>query len=379
MKHLLTEEQLEMQDYFREFALKEVAPLAMEIDEQRRFPRETIDKLQSLGLMSVPYPEELGGQGADNLTYAILVEEIARCCATTAVIISVHTSLACGAILDYGTEFQKEKYLSKLLNGQALGGFALTEADAGTDASGLRTTAVLDGDHYVLNGTKTFITNVGEADIYILFALTDKSQGVKGISAFIVEDGTEGFSIGAIEKKMGIHGSKTGELIMTNCRIPKENLLGEEGMGFKIAMAKLDSGRIGVAAQALGIAQGALDKTVKYVKERKQFGRPIADFQNTKFKLAQMEMEIECARAMVYRAAKYKDLGVNFSKEAAMAKLKASETAMWVTTNCVQLHGGYGYTQEYEVERMMRDAKITEIYEGTSEVMKMVISASLLK
>lgn len=379
MNTLLNEQQLELQEYFREFAKKEVAPIAMEIDEQSRFPRETIEKLQELGFMSLPFDEKYGGQGTDNLTYILLLEELAKVCASTSVCVAVHTSLGAGCIDSYGTEKQKEKYLVPLCSGEKIGAFALTEADAGTDASGLRTTAVLDADEYILNGTKTFITMAGEADIYTVLAVTEKGLGTKGISAFIVEADYPGFSIGAIEKKMGIHGSVTGELILDKVRVPKENLLGEFNKGFNLAMDKLDSGRVGIAAQALGIAQGALDKTIKYVKERKQFGKALAQFQNTQFEIADLATRTEAARCLVYKAANYKDLEKKFSKEAAMAKLFASETAMYVTKKCVQLHGGYGYIQDYEVERMMRDAKITEIYEGTSEVQKMLISAKYLR
>ncbi|MDO4779238.1 MAG: acyl-CoA dehydrogenase [Tissierellia bacterium] len=378
MDFRLSEEHVEMRQMFRDFAEKEIAPLAIEIDETHRFPEETVAKMQELGFLGIPFDEKYGGQGADTLTYILAVEEISRVCASTGVIVSAHTSLGAGAIATYGTEEQKEKFLTPLVSGQKLGAFALTEPDAGTDAAGQKTVAVLDGDEYVINGSKIFITNAGYADTYVVFAMTDKSQGTKGISAFIVEANTPGFETGTIERKMGIRASSTRELIFKDCRIPKENLLGKEGKGFSIAMGTLDGGRIGIAAQALGIAQGALDKTVKYVKERKQFNRPIAAFQNTQFKLADLATEIEAARLMVYKAAVKKDSGERYGLEAAMAKLKASRTAMRVTTECVQMHGGYGYSQEYEVERMMRDAKITEIYEGTSEVMEMVISANLL-
>lgn len=307
------------------------------------------------------------------------VEELSRACATTGVVLSAHVSLGASPIFEFGTEEQRQKYLVPLATGEKLGAFGLTEPNAGTDAGAQQTTAVQEGDHYILNGSKIFITNGIYADTYVVMAMTDKSQGVKGISAFIVEKGWEGFTFGPKEKKLGIRGSATCELIFDNVRVPKENLLAKEGHGFKIAMKTLDGGRIGIAAQALGIAQGALDATVAYTKERKQFGRSIAQFQNTQFQLADMSTQIEAARLLVYRAAWCKDNGLPYSKEAAMAKLHASETAMAVTTKAVQLHGGYGYTREYEVERMMRDAKITEIYEGTSEVQRMVISAALLK
>ena len=331
------------------------------------------------GFLGIPIPKELGGQGCDTLAYVLCVEELAKVCATTSVIVSAHTSLCCDPIKNYGTKEQKEKYLKPLAKGEKLGAFALTEPSAGTDASSVQTKAVADGDSFILNGTKIFITNGKEADIYIIFAMTDKSAGARGISAFIVKKGTPGFTFGTKERKMGIRGSSTYELIFQDCRIPQENLLGQIGRGFNIAMSTLDGGRIGIAAQALGIAEGALDATVKYVKERKQFGRPLAKFQNTQFTIADLATRIEAAKLLVYKAAIAKDTKKNFSYEAAMAKLYAAETAMEVTTKCVQLHGGYGYTREYEVERMMRDAKITEIYEGTSEVQRMVISGALLK
>lgn len=368
-----------LKQMYKEFAEKEVKPIAAEIDEEERFPTETVEKMAKVGFMGIPFPKKYGGEGGDNLGYAMAVEEISRVCATTGVILSAHVSLGAHPIFAYGTEEQKQKYLVPLASGEKLGAFGLTEPNAGTDASAQQTTAVLDGDHYVLNGSKIFITNAIHADIYVIFAMTDKSQGTRGISAFIVEKGTQGFSFGPKEKKLGIRGSATAELIFENCRIPKENLLGKEGMGFKIAMQTLDGGRIGIAAQALGIAQGALDETISYVKERVQFKKPIASFQNTQFQIANMATKIEAARLLIYKAAYKKDMNLPYSYDAAMAKLYASETAMEVTTKAVQLHGGYGYTREYPVERMMRDAKITEIYEGTSEVQRMVISAHLLK
>ncbi|MCI7239279.1 MAG: acyl-CoA dehydrogenase [Anaerococcus sp.] len=375
----LTEEQEEMREMFREFAQNEVAAMAIEVDEEHKFPEENVAKMQELGFFGIPFAEEYGGNGQDTLTYILAVEELSKCCATTGVILSAHTSLGADCINKFGNEEQKEKYLTPLASGEKLGAFALTEPDAGTDASGQKTVAVLDGDHYVLNGSKIFITNAGYADTYVVFAMTDKEQGTRGISAFIVEKDFDGFDFGTTEDKMGIKGSATRELIFRDCKVPKENLLGEEGKGFKYAMATLDGGRIGIAAQALGIAEGALDKTIKYVKEREQFGRPIAEFQNTQFKLAEMATEIEAARHLVYKAAVLKDNGENYTVAAAMAKLRAARTAMFVTTRAVQMFGGYGYVKEYEVERMMRDAKITEIYEGTSEVMQMVISGQLLR
>jgi len=379
MEFTLKKEHKLLKDLYQSFAENEVKPLAAEVDEEERFPIETVKKMAEIGMMGIPVPKEYGGAGADNIAYAMAVEELAKHCGTTAVIVSAHTSLCIAPILENGTPAQKEQYLPSLAKGEKIGAFGLTEPNAGTDAAGQQTIAVLDGDNYILNGSKIFITNAGYADVYIIFAMTDRSKGLKGITAFIVEKGFEGFSIGKKEKKMGIKGSATCELIFENCVVPKENMLGKEGRGFGIAMKTLDGGRIGIAAQALGLAQGALDETVKYTKERKQFGRAIAKFQNTQFELASMDTKIEASRLLVYKAAYFKDQKMRYSKEAAMAKLFAADTAMEVTTKAVQLHGGYGYTREYPVERMMRDAKITEIYEGTSEVQKMVIAANLLK
>ena len=373
---------------FKEFAENEVKPLAQEVDETEKFPTGTVEKMAKYGFLGIPVPKELGGQGCDILTYAMCVEELSKVCGTTGVIVSAHTSLCVDPILTFGTPEQKEKYVPDLASGKKLGAFGLTEPMAGTDAQGQQTKAVLDGDEWVLNGSKCFITNGKEADVYIVIAVTGKiekrGRTMKEISAFIVEKGTPGFTFGVKEKKMGIRGSSTYELIFTDCRIPKENLLGKQGKGFNIAMHTLDGGRIGIAAQALGLAEGALETTIAYVKERKQFGRSIGAFQNTQFQLADMATKVKAAQLMVYRAALKKDeyqagAKVSYSVEAAMAKLCAAEVAMEVTTKCVQLHGGYGYIREYDVERMMRDAKITEIYEGTSEVQRMVISGALLK
>ncbi len=376
------------QNLFKEFAEKEVKPLAQEIDEEHRFPRETVEKMAKAGFMGIPVPKEFGGQGCDPLTYAMCVEELSKVCGTTGVIVSAHTSLCVDPIQTYGTPEQKAKYLPDLASGKKLGAFGLTEPGAGTDAQGQQTKAVLDGDEWVLNGSKCFITNGKEADVYIVIAVTGKIEKrgrvSKEISAFIVEKDTPGFTFGTKENKMGICASSTYELIFTDCRIPKDNLLGAKGKGFGIAMHTLDGGRIGIAAQALGIAEGALETTINYVKERKQFGRAIAGFQNTQFQLADMATKVEAAKLLVYKAAMKKaeyqtNPKVSYSVEAAMAKLYAAEVAMEVTTKCVQLHGGYGYIKEYDVERMMRDAKITEIYEGTSEVQRLVISGSILK
>jgi butyryl-CoA dehydrogenase len=365
----------------REFAEKEVKPLAAEVDEEERFPVETVKKMAEIGIMGIPVPKEYGGAGGDNLMYAMAVEELSRVCGTTGVIVSAHTSLGTWPILHFGTEEQKQKYIPGLAKGEKIGAFGLTEPNAGTDAAGQQTTAVLDPEtnEWIINGSKIFITNAGYADVYVIFAMTDRSKGLKGISAFIIEKGTPGFTIGKKEKKLGIRGSATCELIFENARIPKENLLGQEGKGFKIAMMTLDGGRIGIASQALGIAQGALDETVAYTKERKQFGRSIAKFQNTQFQMADLDVKVEAARLLVYKAAWKESAGLPYTLDAARAKLFAAETAMEVTTKAVQFHGGYGYTREYPAERMMRDAKITEIYEGTSEVQRMVIAGHLFK
>ena len=364
----------------KDFAEKEVKPLAQEVDEQERFPVETVEKMAKAGLFGIIVPKEYGGAGGNYNMYISAVEELSKHCATTGVILSAHTSLCQAPILEDGTPEQKQKYLPDLASGAKLGAFGLTEPNAGTDASNQQTVAIEKEDHYLLNGSKIFITNAGYASVYIIIAVTGK--GLKGpeMSAFIVESGFEGFSVGKKEMKMGIRGSSTCELIFENVKVPKENLLGKRGDGFKIAMKTLDGGRIGIAAQALGIAEGALDATVAYVKSRKQFGKPISAFQNTQFVLADLSTKIAAARCLVYVATDAKQNKLpTLSVNAAQAKLFASETAMEVTTKCVQLHGGYGYTREYPVERMMRDAKITEIYEGTSEVQRMVISGALLK
>ena len=388
MDFSLSKEHEMARQLFKDFAENEVKPLAQEIDEQHRFPRETVDKMAKYGFLGIPVPKEYGGQGCDALTYAMCVEELSKVCGTTGVIVSAHTSLCVDPIMTFGTEEQKQKYAVPLAKGEKLGAFGLTEPGAGTDAQGQQTKAVLDGDEWILNGSKCFITNGKEADVYVIFAVTGKIEKrgkmMKEISAFIVEKGTPGFTFGTKENKMGICGSSTYELIFTDCRIPKDNLLGKQGKGFNIAMHTLDGGRIGIAAQALGLAAGALETTINYVKERKQFGRAIGAFQNTQFQLADMATKVEAARMLVYKAARAKDQyqkdgKTSYSVEAAMAKLCAAEVAMEVTTKAVQLHGGYGYIKEYDVERMMRDAKITEIYEGTSEVQRMVISANILK
>lgn len=375
----LTREQELVRQMVREFAVNEVKPIAAEIDETERFPMENVKKMAELGMMGIPFPKELGGAGGDVLSYIITVEELSKVCGTTGVIVSAHTSLCASLLYENGTPAQKEKYLIPLAKGEKIGAFGLTEPGAGTDAAGQQTTAVLDGDNYILNGSKIFITNGGVADTFIVFVMTDKSQGTRGISAFIVEKDFPGFSIGKKEDKLGIRASSTTELIFENCVVPKENLIGKEGKGFGIAMKTLDGGRIGIAAQALGIAEGAYEEAVKYMKERKQFGRPLSAFQGLQWMIAEMETKIEAAKLLVYKAAWLKQNKLPYSVDAAKAKLFAAEVAMDVTTKAVQIHGGYGYTKEYPVERMMRDAKITEIYEGTSEVQKMVIAGAALR
>ena len=377
MDFKLSKEHELLRKMYREFAQNEVKPLAAELDEEERFPKETIPKLAKLGMLGIPFPKKYGGAGGDNLAYAICVEEIAKTCGTTSVIICAHTSLCSYPIYAYGTEEQKMKYLPDLCSGKKIGAFGLTEPNAGSDASKGQTEAKLVGDHYVMNGSKIFITNGYVADVFVVFAMTDKSRGTKGISAFIVESGFPGFSVGKHEEKLGLHGSPTAEIVFQDCIVPKENLLGVEGKGFSIAMATLDGGRIGIAAQSLGIAEGALQEAVSYTKGRVQFGKPISKFQNTQFTLADMELGCEAGRLLTYQAAVAKGEGKRYTKLAAMAKLFTSEHAMKTTTKVVQLFGGYGYTREYPVERMMRDAKITEIYEGTSEVQRMVIASNL--
>ncbi len=379
MNFQLTKEQEFVRKMVREFATAEVEPLAADIDKEHRFPVETVEKMAKLGIMGIPFPTEYGGAGGDHIAYAIAVEELGRVCASTSVIVSAHTSLCCWPIFNYGTEEQKRKYLPDLLSGKKIGAFGLTEPNAGTDASGQQTRAELVDGNWVLNGAKCFITNGGYADVFVCFAMTDKKKGNKGITAFIVEKDDEGFSIGKTEDKLGICASSTTELIFQNCVIPEDRLLGELGGGFKVAMSTLDGGRIGIASQALGIAQGAFDVTVEYMQARKQFGKKLSQFQALAFEMADLKTRIEAARLLIYRAANLKDKHLPYSEAAAMAKLFAAETAMDVTVKCVQYHGGYGYTKDYPVERMMRDAKITEIYEGTSEVQRLVIAANTFK
>ena len=375
----LNEEQAMLQKLVAEFAEKEVRSGVEERDENEEFSRELYDSLGELGITGVCFPEEYGGANGDNLSYILAVEELSKVDDGLGISLSATVSLCASPIFAYGTEAQKKKYLTPLADGTKMGAFGLTEPNAGTDAAAQQTTAVLDGDHYILNGSKIFITNAGEAEIYVVFAMTDKAKGTRGISAFILEKGMPGFTFGKKEHKLGIKTSITMELVMQDVRVPKENLLGKEGEGFKIAMTTIDGGRIGVAAQALGIAQAALDHAVKYSKERVQFGKPIAHNQAIAFMLADMAANIEAARLLVYRAAWLNDQGKSYSKEAAIAKLIASDTAMAVTTDAVQIFGGYGYSREYPVERLMRNAKITQIYEGTNQVQRMVISSALLR
>lgn len=375
----LTEQEKMVQSVVREFAEKEVGPIAAEIDQTEEFPTETLKKMQKIGLYGLAYPKEYGGAGGSLLSYFIAIEEISKKCATTAVILAAPASLCAWPIMKYGTKEQKEKYFRPIVEGKKVGGFALTESGAGTDSAMQQTTAILEGDYYVLNGTKCFITGAGQFDFFVVMSMTDKTKKTRGISAFIVEADTPGFTIGKIEDKMGIRASATGELIFENVKVPKENLLGKEGEGFKIAMQTLDGGRIGIAAQALGIAEGAMEETVKYIQERIQFGKPISAFQGIRWYIAEMETKINATRCLMYNAIYLKENGKPYSKEASMAKLFASETAKYVTDMAIQLHGGYGFTKDYPVERMHRDAKITEIYEGTSEVQKMVIAAHTIK
>ena len=379
MEFQLSEEHEMMRKMVRDFALKEVAPSAAERDERERFDRTIFEKMANLGLTGIPFPEEYGGGGADFLSYVIAVEELSRVCASTGVTLSAHISLASWPIFKFGTPEQKEKFLRPLAEGKKMGAFGLTEPGSGSDAAAMKTTAVRDGDDYVLNGSKIFITNGGEAEIYVVFAVTDPELKHKGTTAFIVEKGTPGFSIGKKEKKLGIRSSPTTEILFEDCRIPVSQRLGEEGEGFKIAMMTLDGGRNGIAAQAVGIAQGALDESLSYAKERNQFGKPIAKKQAIQFKLADMATQVEAARLLTYQAAWRESEGIPYGKASAMAKLFAGDVAMQITTEAVQIFGGYGYTREYPVERMMRDAKITQIYEGTNEIQRVVISNYLFK
>ena len=368
------------QSLFKEFAENEVKPLAQETDENEQFPVETVEKMAKNGFLGIPVPKEYGGQGCDPLTYAMCVEELSKVCGTTGVIVSAHTSLCIDPIMTFGTEEQKQKYVVPLAKGEKLGAFGLTEPGAGTDAAMQKTVAKDEGDHWVLNGSKVFITNAQYADIFVVFAMVYRPDYKENpytnhdISAFIIEKGFEGFSVQGHEMKMGIRGSATYELIFEDCRIPAENLLGKQGKGFGIAMHTLDGGRIGIAAQALGLAEGALERTIEYVKERKQFGRSIAQFQNTQFKLAEYQTKVEAARLMVYNCASMMDNGQRVSHLSSMAKYYASDVLNEVVRGCLQLHGGHGYSKEFVIEKLYRDAKLTEIFEGTSEIQKKIIA-----
>ncbi|MDD3165237.1 MAG: acyl-CoA dehydrogenase [Oscillospiraceae bacterium] len=378
MDFTLTKEQLMLRKMMHDFTENEVRPIAADTDKFAEYPRENIEKLFRYGIMGMCVPKEYGGYGADDICGAIAIEELSKVCASTGDIVATHNGLCCGPILKSGTEEQKQKYLRMLTEGRKVGAFCLTEPNAGSDASKGCTTAVLEGDHYVLNGSKIFITNGYVADVLVVFAMTDPSKGTKGISAFIVESNMPGYSVGKHEVKMGLHGSPTAEIVFTDCIVPKENLLGKEGKGFGIAMQTLDGGRIGIAAQALGIAEGSMNEAMEYTKGRVQFGKPISKFQHTQFAFADMYMGIQAGQLLTYKAAATKTAGQRFTVEAACAKLFCSELAMRTSTKAVQMFGGYGYTQDYPVERMMRDAKITEIYEGTSEVQRIVISSNIL-
>lgn len=374
----LTKEQQMVRDMVREFTENEIKPIAAEIDESGEYPWPVLKKMGELNIMGMTVPKEWGGAGVDSISYSIAIEEIAKVCGSTSVIMAVHNSVCCYPIYKFGNDFQREKFLKPLVSGEQIGGFALTEPGAGSDAGAVRMKAIPDGDEYVLEGNKIFITSGTEAGVILLLASTDPSKGTRGLTAFLVEKGTPGFSYGTVENKMGVRASATAELVFENCRIPKENLLGELNQGFQIGMTTLDAGRIGIAAQAVGIAQGALDESVKYAKEREQFGRPIGKFQAIQWKLAEMATKIDAARFLVYKAAYLKDMGKPYTKESAMAKLYASKIAVEVANQAVQIHGGYGYTKDYPVERFFREAKITEIYEGTSEIQRIVIAREVL-
>lgn len=375
----LTKEQLLAQQMFKDFAETEIKPIARDMDETEEFSMELLEKMKKFGLLGIPYSKEYGGEGADVLTYTLCMEEMSKVDASTGITISVHTSLCCSCINDFASEEQKQKFLRPLVDGSKVGCFGLTEPGAGTDASGVKTNAVLDGDEYILNGQKVFTTNSGFADTFIIFAVTDKTAGTRGMSAFIVDRNTPGLEVSKNIPRMGIRAASNCEVALVDVRVPKENLIAGEGKGYKIAMSALAGGRIGIGAQSVGIAQGALNEAIAYVKERKQFGKPISKFQNTQFLIAELQVKIDAARLMVWRAAKSKDDHENYAPLAAACKLFASDVAVEVTRVAVQLLGGYGYSREYPVERMYRDAKITEIYEGTSEAMKMIVGGGLLR
>lgn len=379
MDYLLTEEQIMLKDMVSKFAKEKIAPVASDNERNHRFPKEIIEEAGQLGLMGIAYPTDYGGSGMDFVSYFLAVEELSRWCASTGVIVSAHSSLVCDPIFRFGTEEQKQKYLPGLLSGEKIGSFSLTEAEAGSDAGNTKTTAVLDGDEWILNGSKLFATNGKEADVFVLIAATEPEKKTRGVTAFIVEKDAPGYKLGKIEQKLGIRSSSTAEIILDNVRVPKENMLGELNKGFKVSMVTLDGGRLGIASQALGIARASIEDAVKYSKERKQFDQPIANFQAIQWMLADMQMEYEAAWMLTYRASLMKDKGLPYSKESAMAKLKASEVAMDCARKSIQIHGGYGYTEDFNVERYYRDAKITELYEGTSEIQRLVISRYMLK
>ncbi len=378
MDFLLTEEQMMLKDMVAKFAQEKIAPIASKIDHEHMYPAEVVKELGELGLMGIAYPTEYEGAGMDFVSYFLAVEEISRWCASTGVIVSAHSSLVCDPIYRFGTEEQKKKYLPDLLTGRTIGSFTLTEAGAGSDAGATKTTAKLVGDKWILNGSKMFATNGNEAGTYVLIASTEPGQKTRGVSAFIVEKDYPGVSIGKLEKKLGIHGSSTAEIILQDAEVPKENLLGDLNKGFKVAMVTLDGGRLGIASQALGIARASLEDAIKYSKERFQFDQPICNNQAIQWMIADMKTEYDAAWMLVWKASKMKDLGIPFSTESAIAKLKASEVASFCANKCVQIHGGYGYTEDFNAERYLRDAKITEIYEGTSEIQRLVIARAML-
>lgn len=379
MDHLLSEEQLMLRDTVRKFAEERVAPEASENEQNHKFPQEIIDEAAEMGLMGIAYPDEYGGAGMDFTSYFLAVEEISRACASTGVIISAHSSLACDPIFRFGTEEQKQKYLPSMLSGEKIGAFSLSESGAGSDAGNTQTTAIKKGDKWILNGSKLWATNGKQADVFVLIASTDPAQKTRGVSAFIVDADTTGYSIGKVESKLGIRATSTTEIILDNVELPESALLGEINKGFKVAMVTLDGGRIGIASQALGIARAAIEDAISYSKSREQFGQPISNFQAIQWMIADMWCQYESAWMLTWRASQMKDKGMDYSREAAMAKLVASEAAMFCANKCIQIHGGNGYTTEYKAERYYRDAKITEIYEGTSEIQRMVIARSLLK
>jgi butyryl-CoA dehydrogenase len=379
MEHLLTEEQLMLRDMVRKFASDQIEPVASENEQNHRFPEDIIKEAGELGLMGVAYPDEYGGSGMDFVSYMLTIEELSRACASTGVIVSAHSSLTCDPIYRFGTEEQKQKYLPSMFSGEKIGAFSLSESNAGSDAGNTQTTAVKKGDKWILNGSKLWATNGKQADVFVLIASTDQGKGTRGVSTFIVEANTPGYSVGKVESKLGIRSTSTTEIILDNVELPESALLGEVNKGFKVAMITLDGGRIGIASQALGIARASIEDAIKYAKSREQFGKPIASFQAIQWMIADMWCQYNSAWMLTWNASRMKDQGLNYGQESAMAKLVASEAAMFCANKCVQIHGGNGYTTEYKAERYYRDAKITEIYEGTSEIQRMVIARGLLK